>query len=298
MKSIEISNLSHQFDKSKTTLNGISLNVPKGSIYGFLGPNGAGKTTTLRLVLGLLQQQKGSIKITGKSFAENRIEILEKVGSLIEYPSIYEQLTAKQNLLIWQKIYQCSENRIEEVLTIVGLQETKNKKASDFSLGMKQRLGLATALLNNPEIIILDEPTNGLDPNGIIEIRELLLRLNKELGITILLSSHLLSEIEKLVTHVGLINQGKIVFEGELSALMNNNLCNLTLKTNDNEKAIFLLESAYQIKQMEDKIEVVISTEDEIPKIVKIVVENGLDIFEVSKPKANLENIFMNYINK
>lgn len=296
MNIIEINNLSHKYDNHQSILEGISLNIPKGSIYGFLGPNGAGKTTTLRLILGLLQQQNGSIKIFGKSFAENRIEILKKVGSLIEYPSIYGQLTAKQNLLIWQKIYQCDESRIDEVLTIVGLQETKNKKTANFSLGMKQRLGLAIALLNNPEILILDEPTNGLDPNGIIEIRELLITLNKESGITILLSSHLLAEIEKLVTHIGLIHQGKVLFEGELNVLMNNNFNTVKLNTSDNERAFDLLKLENKTKYSEHKIEVFASTEDEIAKIVRLVVENNIEVFEVSKPTPNLENIFMNYI--
>jgi ABC-type multidrug transport system ATPase subunit len=296
MYSIEINNLTHQFDDNQIILNGINLKIPKGSIYGFLGANGAGKTTTLRLILGLLQQQNGSIKIFEKSFTKNRIEILKKVGSLIEYPSIYGQLTAKQNLLIWQKIYQCPESRIDEVLTIVSLQDTKNKKANNFSLGMKQRLGLATALLNNPEVLILDEPTNGLDPNGIIEIRELLIQLNKKSGITILLSSHLLVEIEKLVTHVGLIHQGKILFEGELRELMINNLNNFILNTNDNKKAIALLNSSYQANQIENKIEVIVTTEAEIAKVVLLLVKNNVEVFEVSRPQANLENIFMNYI--
>lgn len=170
--------------------------VPKGSIYGFLGPNGAGKTTTLRLILGLLKRQTGSINVFNVPFDENRIEILNQTGSLIESPSLYSHLTAYENLNVLRKIYQCPESRINDVLELVGLSNTGKKKSGLFSLGMKQRLGIAIALLNNPALLILDEPTNGLDPNGILEIRELLKRINAESGITIVISSHLLSEIE------------------------------------------------------------------------------------------------------
>lgn len=173
MYSIETKDLTHQFSESEIVLNGLNIQVPKGSIYGFLGPNGAGKTTTLRLILGLLKKQKGNITIFDKSFETARIEILSSIGSLIESPSLYAHLTASENLSILQKVYQCPKERIKEVLGIVGLADTGKKKAGKFSLGMKQRLSIAMALLHNPNLLILDEPTNGLDPNGIIEIRGL-----------------------------------------------------------------------------------------------------------------------------
>ena len=192
MFSIEAINVSHHFSKGEKVLNNINFSVKTGSIYGFLGPNGAGKTTTLRLILGLLKKQEGEINVFGKAFEQNRTAILRGIGSLIESPSLYGQLTAAENLSVWQKVYQCSKNRIQEVLNLVGLRDTGAKKASQFSLGMKQRLAIAIALLHNPSLLILDEPTNGLDPNGIIEMRELLKKLNKEQEITILISSHLL----------------------------------------------------------------------------------------------------------
>ena len=176
MLCIETNNLSYKFlgTDSVAVLNKINLQVPEGSIFGFLGPNGAGKTTTLRLLLGLLKKQSGTIKIFDKQFDTSRIEILKDIGSLIESPSLYAHLTATENLFILQKIYQCPKTRIQEVLKIVGLSDTGHKKAGEFSLGMKQRLSIAVALLHNPTLLILDEPTNGLDPNGIIEIRELM----------------------------------------------------------------------------------------------------------------------------
>lgn len=199
-------------------LNEVDLRVPAGSIYGFLGPNGAGKTTTLRLVLGLLNLQQGEIRIFGKPFAAHRIEILSRVGSLIESPSVYAQLTATENLRVLQKVYRCPEERIGRVLQLVGLTDTGNKKAAKFSLGMKQRLGIAIALLNDPALLILDEPTNGLDPEGIIEMRALFRQLQQQ-GVTILVSSHLLGEMEKLITHAGIIHKGRLLFQGTLEAL-------------------------------------------------------------------------------
>ena len=179
MNCIETKDLSYRFSTDQLILDKINLQVPNGSIYGFLGPNGAGKTTTLRLILGLLKKQEGNIHLFGKTFEKHRISILKNIGSMIESPSIYGHLTATENLLLLQKVYQCPVGRISEVLKTVGLEHVGQKKAGQFSLGMKQRLSIAIALLHNPSLLILDEPTNGLDPNGIIEIRELLKKLNE-----------------------------------------------------------------------------------------------------------------------
>jgi ABC-2 type transport system ATP-binding protein len=192
--------------------------VPRGSIFGFLGPNGAGKTTTLRLALGLLKKQQGEISLFGKPFHEDRLGILGRVGSLIESPSLYPQLTAAENLEVLRKVYRCPPRRIAEVLQLTGLEGTGKKKAGRFSLGMKQRLGIAIALLNEPALLVLDEPTNGLDPEGIVEMRHLLSSLNAQ-GTTILISSHLLGEMEKLISHAAIIHQGKLLFQGTLADL-------------------------------------------------------------------------------
>ena len=217
--SLETNGLSHQFSAGEPILHTVSLRVPEGSIYGFLGPNGAGKTTTLRLVLGLLKKQEGLISFFGRSFDAHRIAILRKIGSLIESPSVYAHLTAVENLTVFQKIYGCPRERIGIVLRETGLADTGRKKAGQFSLGMKQRLGIAIALLNDPGMLILDEPTNGLDPSGIIAMRELLKKFNQERGMTILVSSHLLSEVSKLVTHAGVISKGRLVFQGTMAEL-------------------------------------------------------------------------------
>ena len=200
-------------------LEKVGLRVPAGSIYGFLGPNGAGKTTTLRLVLGLLRKQEGRIEVFGKAFEDDRIGILGRTGSLIESPGIYASLTAMENLQVWQRIYRCPEERMGEVLALTGLADTGRKRAGQFSLGMKQRLAIAIALLNDPALLILDEPTNGLDPEGIIAMRELFKNLNRERKVTILISSHLLGEMEKLITHAGIIHKGRLLFQGSLEEL-------------------------------------------------------------------------------
>src|SRR5215211_1757243 len=237
---IKTNSLRYSFSKEVTVLDSINLQVPAKSIYGFLGPNGAGKTTTLRLLLGLLRKQEGSIEIFGKELQSDKINILKKIGSLIEQPSIYGHLTAKENLEVYRKIYGAGKERIDEVLQLVNLTYTKNKKAKQFSLGMKQRLSIAIALLPKPELLVLDEPTNGLDSNGIIEVRELIKRLNKEEGVTVLVSSHILAEVEKMATHVGIIHKGKMLFQGGLSQLqhLKKEQSFIELETSNNEDAL------------------------------------------------------------
>lgn len=183
---IQTEALTYHFNKQQRTLDDINLRVEKGSIYGFLGPNGAGKTTTLRLLLGLLKKQTGSIRLFGKEFDQHRLETLQNIGSLIEQPSLYGHLTAKENLQVYRKVYGAPKENMASALQLVGLEGTGAKKAKQFSLGMKQRLSIAIALLHNPELLILDEPTNGLDPNGIVETRELIKKLNREKGVTII----------------------------------------------------------------------------------------------------------------
>lgn len=298
MYCVETKNLSYKFSAQETVLNNINLQVPQGAIYGFLGPNGAGKTTTLRLLLGLLKKQEGTINVFSKPFENNRIAILKNTGSLIESPSLYGHLTAIENLRVLQKIYQCPKERIGEVLQLVGLHNTGNKKARQFSLGMKQRLGIAMAVLNDPALLILDEPTNGLDPNGIIEIRELLKKINVEKGISIIISSHLLAEIEKLVTHVGIINNGSMMFQGTLNELTNKQQQSSTIvfETSDALKTIQLMNGlSAQIKN--GKIEIPAIEKDAIAKLNKKLVDEGIEVYEITTVKNDLEAIFMNLIN-
>lgn len=300
MYSLVINNLSHRFSKNTPILNNISLSIPEGSIYGFLGPNGAGKTTTLKILLGLIKKQCGEIILFDKNIEKNRLEILQNIGSLIEMPSIYAHLSAYENLLVWQKNYNCDITRINKVLEIVGLNKTDKKKAGSFSLGMKQRLGIAIALLHNPKLLILDEPTNGIDPNGIIEIRELLIKLNQQDGVTILISSHLLTEIEKLVTHIGIINNGNVLFEGSLDKFMQmqDNFTHIIIKSSDNRKVKELLPTNLSSKFIENGIEVSISSESETANFIKLLVKHDLNIYEVITKKSDLESAFMNLLKK
>ncbi|RIV51342.1 ATP-binding cassette domain-containing protein [Flagellimonas taeanensis] len=299
MYSLQITNLVHHFAANDMVLDNINLEVPEGSIYGFLGPNGAGKTTTLKLILGLLKKQQGTITLFGKPLEKNRIDILKRVGSLIESPSLYGHLTAHENLNLLQKVYQCPKTNIQEVLNLVGLAHTGKKKAGQFSLGMKQRLSIAIALLHDPSLLILDEPTNGLDPNGMIEIRELLLKLNKEKGITIIISSHLLAEMERLVTHIGIINKGKLMFEGTLGELREKQqqLLSVILETDDNEKATRIIADNDLIPCMEEgRIVLPAISKDTVARINRQLVANGLEVYEIKAVRNDLEAIFMDFI--
>jgi ABC-2 type transport system ATP-binding protein len=300
MNCIETSQLTHHYSANETAVDNVALLVPDGSIYGFLGPNGAGKTTTLRLILGLIKKQAGTISIFGKPFGENRLDILRNIGSLIESPSLYGHLTAHENLLILQKIYQCPIQRIDEVLALVGLSDTGKKRAGKFSLGMKQRLSIAMALLNNPKLLVLDEPTNGLDPQGILEMRELLKQLNREKGITIIISSHLLAEIEKIATHVGIINHGKLIFQGTMSDLNNKQIesSSIIIDTNDNTRAmdvINLFGSKAHIQN--DKIVLPLLNRNAVAEMNKALIQQQFDVYEISTVKNDLESIFFNLVN-
>ena len=245
MLAVHTLNLTHRFG-ADLVLRGVDLAVPKGAIYGFLGPNGAGKTTTLRLILGLLRRQLGTIEVFGRTLESDRLGILRTVGSSIESPSVYGHLTAAENLEVWRRVFGCDRHRIPDVLALVGLAGTGAKRADQFSLGMKQRLAIAVALLHEPSLLILDEPTNGLDPQGILEMRRLLGRLSRERGVTILVSSHILSEVERVVTHIGIIHLGSMRFQGTLDALRARTASSssTTVDTSDNRRAVEILARA------------------------------------------------------
>ncbi|MCR4568501.1 MAG: ABC transporter ATP-binding protein [Pseudobutyrivibrio sp.] len=204
---------------SFTSVNKLSINIKRGTIYGFLGPNGAGKSTTMKMLLGLTKPTSGKFRIDGKKMPEDRIEILREIGSFIESPSYYPNLTGRENLDIIRSILGLKKKDVEEVLELVGLSEFGDRLVKKYSLGMKQRLGLAGALIGKPPILILDEPTNGLDPAGIHEIRSLIKRLPKMYDCTIMISSHLLSEIELIADDIGILNHGRLLFEGSIEEL-------------------------------------------------------------------------------
>lgn len=295
---VETRELTHRF-ASETVVDKVNLHVPDQSIYGFLGPNGAGKTTTLKLILGLLRKQSGEIILLQKPLAQHRVEILKQVGSLIESPSLYGHLTALENLKVWQPIYNVRTARLNEVLSLVGL-HSGNKKTSQFSLGMKQRLGIAIALLHEPALLVLDEPTNGLDPNGIIEMREMLRLLNQQHGITILVSSHLLSEIEKLVTDVGVINKGKLMFQGPLSELMKlQQQGYAVIETNNNEQALALLtREGISANLKNGSIELPSLSREQLARINRQLVLDSIDVYRITTVQNDLETIFMEMVSQ
>lgn len=291
---IQTSGLSYNYSRDVQSLYNIDLRVERGSIYGFLGPNGSGKTTTLSLLLGLLEKQKGDIQIFGQHLQANREAILGKIGSLVETPSLYGHLTARENLEVYRNTYEAPKARINEVLEIVSLTDTGKKVVKKFSLGMKQRLAIALALLPNPELLILDEPSNGLDPAGIIELRALIKKLNKEHRMTILISSHLLGEIEKMVSHVGIIYKGKMLFQGSLPELLQfqQKGAKLLINTSDNEQAITLLE-AYHPQWEEGAISLSLANQQQVVDIQQTLSRNGLVIY-LLQPKTNdLEQLFI-----
>lgn len=289
---IETSNLTKKFGDF-TAVNSVDLKVPKGGVYGFLGPNGAGKSTTIRMLLGLISPIEGEVKLFGKSIVNNRIEILKNIGSMVESPSYYGHLTAYENLNIAREILRVDKKDIDRVLEIVGLKEVRNKKVREFSLGMKQRLGIGQALIGSPKLLILDEPTNGLDPEGIREIRTLIKTLPMEMGITVLVSSHLLSEIELMATDVGIINKGEIIFQGPLEELHRRSALEIKIGTKPLERAVeYLKNQGYRV-EMRDK-HIYLNGFSDIPKLTKELVMNDFDIYHISNHRSTLEDIFLN----
>jgi ABC-2 type transport system ATP-binding protein len=295
---IRTEGLSFSFDKQQV-VKSLSLQVPAGSIYGFLGPNGAGKTTTIKMLLNLLKTQEGSIHIFGQELQSNRINILSQIGSLIEQPAIYHHLTGKENLLNRAMLLQVNENRVDEMLKLVQLTNAAHKKAGQYSLGMKQRLGIALALLSDPKLLILDEPTNGLDPNGIIEIRELMIRLVQKQGKTVFISSHLLAEIEKMATHVGIINQGELLFQGSVRDLENISQPQVQIEADNTVDAANLLKRHDFIVNNinHERLYIPFTSKQQIGEINSLLVQNGITVFGINKQHKDLEKLFLDITN-
>ncbi|OLY93246.1 ABC-2 type transport system ATP-binding protein [Cnuella takakiae] len=291
---VQTQQLTHRFSGGQPVLQDVNLEVPEGSIYGFLGPNGAGKTTTLRLILGLLATQQGSVSILGRDLKEQRVAVLRQVGSLIEQPSLYAHLTAKENLEVYRGVYGVDKIRVTEVLHLVGLAATGSKKAKQFSLGMKQRLSIALALLHQPKLLILDEPTNGLDPNGIIETRELVQRLNREAGVTIIVSSHILAEVEKMATHMGIIHGGRLLFQGTLPQLqaLKQKQAFVQLQTSNNEAALGVLKG-FAPERQNGHLLVPFTSQEDTAAINRLLVNQGIDVYQLNARTSDLEQLFL-----
>lgn len=295
-KVIEINNLTKRF-KNLSAVDNLSLNVYKGDVFGFLGPNGAGKSTTIRMMLTLINPNSGYIKLFGKELKENRKEIFRKVGAIVEKPDFYLYLTAYKNLEILGKMSgaDVSKKNIMQILELVGLEKRYSSKVKTYSHGMKQRLGIAQALLHNPELIVLDEPTVGLDPQGIKEIRELILKLSSEKQITIFLSSHILKEIEIVANRMVIINKGKTLIEGSVKELLNNNTDSIIIRfKSDTDVNSILSNSVFSnnfYNTSNDNLNMELD-EIKIPELIKLLVENKVKIFSVERKKS-LEDYFL-----
>ena len=278
----------------------LNLSVPEGAVYGFLGPNGAGKSTTLKMVLGLAKPTAGEITVFGKHVnPHNRIAILKQVGSLIESPSYYGHLTGEENLRIVQTLRGAPEKDIQEVLSIVRLDGQKGKQVAHYSLGMKQRLGLAAALLGFPKLLILDEPTNGLDPAGIQEMRELICSLPGQFGMTVVVSSHLLSEIDQMADHVAIIREGELVFQDTLEALHGRSRHHLALRTTNNAVARAVLQEKSVPCQEEEGYLILPILSDEIAaQLTRLLGSRNLGVIRLEERQKSLEDIFLELTGK
>jgi len=279
---------------SRRAVNQVQLEIGRGDIYGFLGPNGAGKTTTIRMLLGLIKPTQGTIRIFGKELRKEKLAILRKVGSLVESPSYYAHLSAYENLEAIRRILDVPQSSIGEVLNIVRLTKEAKRPVKGYSLGMKQRLGIAAALLGSPELLILDEPTNGLDPSGILEIRELIKSLPKERGITVLVSSHLLSEIEQMATRVGIIQQGTMLFQDSIGELHRQAQSRIRIIASEPEFALRRVTAAGCKAELAGSALLLEHLDDgKVAALVETLVTAGHSIFRVEESKKSLEDVFL-----
>jgi len=293
---IEVNHLSKNFGNFEAVKD-LSFTVEEGDVYGFLGQNGAGKSTTIRMLLTLIQPASGEIKIMGKSLSKNRNEILQQTGAVIERPDLYQYLSAIENLFVFARLSGLKTNRLEllEKLKQVGLDERANSKVRTFSQGMKQRLGIAVALVHNPSLIVLDEPTNGLDPQGIADMRNLIRSLSSEHGKTVVVSSHLLSEIEQIATRMIIIDKGKKIVEGSVSALLDPSQTILEINTLDNNAAYnWFLNSEWANCLVPDSTQKIVLklNKVDIPNVTLAVVQSGIGLLSL-QPMNRLEEYFL-----
>ena len=299
MNIIETHDLCKQYGNALRVAH-LDLNVPEGSVYGFLGPNGAGKSTTLKMILGLVRPTAGDIRVLGKKMdGGNRLAVLRQVGSLIESPSYYGHLTGEENLRIVQTLRGVPEKNIREVLQIVRLDGQRGKRVAHYSLGMKQRLGLAAALLGYPKLLILDEPTNGLDPAGIQEMRELICSLPERFGMTVVVSSHLLSEIDQMADHVAIIREGELVFQDTLETLHGRSRHHLALRTTNNAVARAILQEKSVPCQEEEGYLILPILSDELAgQLTRLLGARNLGVIRLEERQKSLEDIFLELTGK
>ena len=297
---LKVSGLQKKFG-SFEAVRDVSFQVNKGDVFGFLGPNGAGKSTTIRCMLSLIQYDAGEVSIFGESLAQNRNQILSKIGCIIEKPDFYKYLSAQKNLELVARISgaRVSKKQIQEMLDFVGLGDRSKDKVGSFSHGMKQRLGIAQTLLHNPELIVLDEPTTGLDPQGIKEVRELILRLKNEQQKTILLSSHQLAEIEMIANRMIIINKGKTIVEGSVAELLQNDDLIVLFTVSEPSKSKALINREFPSINVEllaeNQLKCVVNEKD-VPQINACLTQNGVSVHAI-EPKRKLEDYFMKIVS-
>ncbi|HEX3022493.1 MAG TPA: ABC transporter ATP-binding protein [Lachnospiraceae bacterium] len=285
----------------KEVVSNVSMHVKKGEIYGFLGPNGAGKTTLMRMLTNLVKPTSGEIEMFGENLTNTSYEVLKRLGSIIEYPIFYEKLTARENLeLHCEYMGYHNKKSIDNALDLVNLRNTDSKPVKDFSLGMKQRLGIARAITTKPELLILDEPINGLDPLGISELRSLFIMLSKEYGITILLSSHILGEIEKIADTVGVIKDGSLIKEVTMDSIRESNTEYIEVTVNDPKKAAYILSNTLSITNFKiaDSNTIRIYEAHVMQNVItKELVTSDVTIESISKKRSSLEDYFLTILN-
>ncbi|KFN02029.1 ABC transporter ATP-binding protein [Bacillus clarus] len=293
---VETTKLTKKY-RNDYVVHNVDLKIPKGEIYGFLGPNGAGKTTSIRMLLGLIKLSEGKVIIFQQDLKKERLSILSKIGALVENPSYYAHLNAIENLEVYRILRNVPKEKIEEVLQIVGLQHAATQKVKEYSLGMKQRLGIAIALLGDPQLLILDEPTNGLDPEGIHEIRTLIKKLAQERGITILISSHLLSEIDQMATYVGIIAKGKLIFQDKIEILRQHAQHSISIMTDKPDTAWKII-LAKGIPSIQEENQIILSnvSNKNVGEIVKALVTHNIAVFRIEENKKSLEEIFLQLV--
>jgi len=296
---VETHNLTKEYNKIRC-VDSVNISVEPGAVYGFLGPNGAGKSTTLKMILGLAKPTAGNITLFGTPVNEkNRIRLLKQTGSLIESPSYYGHLTGEENLQIIQTLKGCSEKDIDKVLKIVRLDEARKKLVNHYSLGMKQRLGLAAALLGFPKLLILDEPTNGLDPAGIQEMRNLIRSLPETYGMTVLVSSHLLSEIDQMADHVGIIRKGELVYQDTLKSLHAHARKQIALRVSHTAIAADLLrQNGIETSQENDYLLLPMIDDAQIAALCRQLISQNVSLYRIEKREKSLEDIFLSLTGK
>lgn len=297
MYAVETQNLTKKYKKN-VAVNDLNMQVPEGIIYGLLGKNGAGKTTTIRMIMGLTKPDLGIISVFGKNTKKERMWALKNIGAIVETPGFYGNLTAQKNLAITADLRDIDMSRVDQVLEIVGLTAEASKKVKNYSTGMKQRLGIANALIHSPKVLILDEPTNGLDPEGINQLRDFIQSLAKKLKITVILSSHILSEVEQIADYIGIIHKGTLIEQFKISDSGFNKQDYVLLEVDQNSQAKEILTKMQLDYQQVDNLFKIFCAKDQNGQISRELVHNGITIYNMSSIKKSLEDKFLYAVGK